>query len=503
MQASLRQRPIYTVAEIRELERAALSMEPVPPLMERAGLAAAELARERFLGAGRSALVLAGPGNNGGDGFVLARQLRQWWYRVTVVFTGDRDKLSDDARAALDAWLAAGGRIEAEVPRSIVFDLVVDALFGIGLERDITGRYAELIGYVNDQPAPVLALDIPSGLQADHGRILGCGVRADCTLTFIALKPGLLTLDGPDQAGEVQVAELGLDVEALLPARGRLISPNILACALLPRPRNSHKGTFGNVGVIGGAYGMTGAALLAGRAALKLGAGRVYLGLLGADSPRLDPVQPELMLRTAEQALELNHQTCLVVGPGLGQSAEARDVVRTALHREIPLVLDADALNLIGTDAELQQHCRRRTAPTLMTPHPAEAGRLLQTPTARVQADRLGAALQLAPRYRAAIALKGVGTVCALPDGRWYVNPSGNPGMGSAGMGDVLSGILGALLAQGATDDLALLAGVCLHGAAADQVLNLTGGPIGMTASEVIDAARSLLNRAIYGAPPA
>jgi hydroxyethylthiazole kinase-like uncharacterized protein yjeF len=324
-------------------------------------------------------------------------------------------------------------------------------------------------------------------------------VRADCTVTFIACKPGLVTLDGPDYSGEVVVRDLGLDAESLLPARGHLITAAAIPRALRPRPRNSHKGTFGNVIVIGGAEGMAGAALLAGRAALLCGAGRVYLGLLDPAVLSLDPVQPELMLRKAADAIELDHQACLVVGPGLGQSEAAKTLLSEAMQREIPLVLDADALNLLGANAALQPLCARRAAPTLLTPHPAEAARLLQSSTATVQRDRLAAALQIATRFHACAALKGVGTVCAVHDGRWQINVSGNPGLASAGMGDVLSGILGALLSQGATAETALVASVYLHGAAADELRVAHGGPVGMTASEVARAARAMLNRAVYG----
>jgi hydroxyethylthiazole kinase-like uncharacterized protein yjeF len=490
---------VYRAEDIRRIEQSAAALDDPPALMERAGLAAAELARERFLDGKRAVLVLAGPGNNGGDGFVLARNLKTWWYDVSVVFTGERSVLSADAAAAHDEWIAAGGTIEREAPRGRRFDLVVDALFGIGLERDLTGRYAQLVEFVNACGLPVLALDIPSGLHADTGRVMGCCVRAACTITFIACKPGLVTLDGPDYAGELAVDTLGLDPEALLPARGHLTTAPVLAHALKPRPRNSHKGTYGNVVVVGGAAGMTGAALLAGRAALLCGAGRVYIGLMDAIAPALDPVQPELMVRNAADVIDLDHQACLVVGPGLGQSGQAAELVRQALLSETPLVLDADALNLLGARPELAPLCARRASPTLLTPHPAEAARLLQSTTSVVQRDRLTAALQLAERYHACVALKGVGTICANADGRWSVNTSGNPGLAAAGMGDVLSGLLGALLAQGATAHAALPAGVYLHGAASDTLRAEHGGPVGMTAGEVALAARSLLNRAVYG----
>ncbi|HEU5282948.1 MAG TPA: NAD(P)H-hydrate dehydratase [Burkholderiales bacterium] len=490
--------PVYTTADVRAIEQAAVASGHAPNLMERAGLAAAEIARERLLEGRKSVLVLAGPGNNGGDGFVLARHLKAWWYRVSVLFVGDRTGLGADAAAAHDEWLAAGGDIASELFEE-TFDLVVDALFGIGLERDIAGRHAELIEWINRQPAPVLALDIPSGLHADRGRVLGTAVEADHTVTFIALKPGLLTLEGPDHAGEIHVRDLGLAVEALRPAQGHLVGSSVLGSVLPRRRRDSHKGSYGSVGIVGGAPGMAGAGLLAGRAALRLGAGRVYLGILDPHAPGVDLGQPELMLRSAEEVLAIDHLTCLVVGPGLSQSPQARSAVALALERDLPLVLDADALNLIGAHDALQDVCRARHAPTVLTPHPAEAGRLLQAATGQVQADRLAAALRLAADYGAATVLKGAGSVLAFPDGRWRINTTGNPGLASAGMGDVLSGILGALIAQGASSEAALAAGVHLHGAAADAVLAAHGGPIGMTGAEIIDAARALLNRAIYG----
>lgn len=489
--------PVYRTQELRMLEAAALRDNPHLGLMERAGLAAAAFAREHLLADRRSVLVIAGPGNNGGDGFVLARHLKQWWYRVEVLFIGEATRLSGDARAAYDAWIAAGGTMINRLPEAAV-DLVVDALFGIGLTRTVDGRQAELIHWINRQCAPVLALDIPSGLSADSGQVLGCAVRATHTVSFIALKPGLLTLDGPDYVGQWHLADLGLAVEALQPPMGHLLGSDQLDGILGRRPRNSHKGSFGSLGIVGGASGMTGAVLLAGRAALQLGAGRIYLGLLHKDLA-VDPSQPELMLRHADETVEMLHLNCLVVGPGLGQSPPARAAVARALERDVALVLDADALNLIAAHDALKDVCRARRMATLMTPHPAEAARLLGTSTAAVQADRITTALELSRRYRAAVALKGAGTIIATPDGQWAINTTGNPGLASAGMGDVLSGICGALLAQGAGACSGLRAAVYLHGHAADVCAGNLGGWIGMTASEVTAAARAALNAAIYG----
>jgi ADP-dependent NAD(P)H-hydrate dehydratase / NAD(P)H-hydrate epimerase len=490
--------PVYRTDEIRRIEALAQASPAVPPLMERAGSAAAELARDLVADSRRSVLVLAGPGNNGGDAFVVARHLKQWWHRVSVVFTGERSKLSSDARTALDAWLAAGGETLTDHAGEKSFGLIVDGLFGIGLERELAGRYADLIGAINASGAQVLALDIPSGLHADSGRILGCAVRAQHTVTFIALKPGLLTLDGPDLCGELHVRDLGLDVSALLPSRGMVLDSGALAAVLPRRPLNSHKGTFGSVGVVGGASGMTGAALLAGRAGLKLGAGRVYVGLLDPDAQSLDPIQPELMLRRAEAVLAMDSLSCLVLGPGLSQSAEAYRCTAGALAMDMPLVIDADALNLIGADEGLRQACRARHGPTVITPHPAEAARLSGQPTSAIQNDRIAAALALAQRYQAITVLKGVGSIVATPEGHFEINTSGNPGLASAGMGDVLSGILGALIGQGAQPVLATHAAVHLHGVAADRVAQRLGGPVGITASEIVEAAREILNQAIY-----
>ncbi|MGZ5147212.1 MAG: NAD(P)H-hydrate dehydratase, partial [Burkholderiales bacterium] len=309
------------------------------------------------------------------------------------------------------------------------------------------------------------------------------------------LKAGLLTLEGPDHCGALHLASLGLDAPAIVRPLGHVIGNELLQSALPRRRLNTHKGDYGSVGIIGGGSGMVGAALLAGRAALKLGAGRVYVGFAAEESPPVDPVQPELMLKRADDVLALDHLACLAVGPGLGLTANSQEVLTRALGSALPLVLDADALNLIAQQSALRTALVFRTAPTLLTPHPAEAARLLGTSTAAVQADRVAAALKLAEAHRCAIVLKGAGSVCAFTDGRWAINTSGNPGMAAAGMGDVLTGILAALIAQRVEAQTSLECGVYLHGAAADALVEAGTGPIGLTASEVIDAARDLVNR--------
>ena len=462
------QGPIYLTADIRRIEQSAASASP--SLMERAGAAAAELAAQIAAERSKDVLVLAGPGNNGGDARIAAKLLTERFFRVSLVTRAD------------------------EIPQDKHWALVIDGLFGIGLARPIDGDYAKLVEYINRQRCPVLALDVPSGIQSDTGRVLGAAVRATHTITFIALKPGLLTLDGPDHSGEVAVADLGLDAKKLLAPGGWVAAPQSFKAALKARPRNFHKGLAGSLGILGGAAGMTGAALLAGRAALRLGAGRVYVGLLEEHSIKVDPAAPELMLRHPDDVLGLDLDAVLT-GPGLGASERAATLVGAALASDMPCVLDADALNLMAEDNDLGKACERRTAETLLTPHPAEAARLLGTSVADVQADRLAAAQRIARSFNAHVVLKGNGSVLVARDGHWFINTSGNPGMASAGMGDVLSGMLGALLAQRYSGETSLVLGVHLHGAAADALAAAGTGPVGLTAGEIIDPARRLWNQ--------
>lgn len=457
--------PIYLAQDIRRIEQAA--GDGLPGLMERAGAAAADLAMTLLPDTGKDVLVLAGPGNNGGDARIVARLLQEKFVRVSLA-----------------------GKME-DIPEDVHWSLVVDGLFGIGLARALEGGYAKLVHYANAQACPVLALDIPSGLDSDTGRVLGSAVRATHTISFIGLKPGLLTLDGPDHCGLVCIADLSLKDVSVKTKNGWVAGPALFANTLKPRPKNFHKGMSGSLAVIGGAAGMGGAALLAGRAALKLGAGRVYAGLL--EELSVDPGAPELMLRHPDDALGLDLDA-IVIGPGLGQGERAETLLGAVLASDIACVLDADALNLIAGNEDLRKACARRTAHTLLTPHPAEAARLLALTTADVQADRLGAAKNLSGNLNAHVVLKGGGSIIVARDGHWFINTSGNPGMASAGMGDVLSGILGALLAQKYTGESALVLGVHLHGCAADECVRAGAGPVGLTAGELIDPARRIWN---------
>lgn len=492
--------PIYLTTEIRKIEQLATYMFAPTSLMEKAGLAAAKVVRDELLTSEKNkVLVLAGPGNNGGDAFVVARHLQKWWFKVTLVFTGVPTKLSGDAKNSMDAWIAAGGKILSDIPIRNDWNAIVDGLFGIGLSRDLESPYCELVNAINHMNLPVLALDIPSGLNSDNGRICGSAIYANITVTFIGLKPGLLTHQGTEYCGEIILRNLDIDTSVLIKPQSWILDLTYVRKLLPPpRPANNHKGMFGSVGIIGGSVGMTGAALLAGTAALKLGSGRVYLSLITDRTLEIDPVQPELMFRPPHALFKLDHLNCLVIGPGLGMSADAYFWLDCALKSTQSLVLDADALNLISAYPKLANTLINRKAHTVLTPHAAEAARILDISTTDAQNNRVETIKNLVERFSCYAVLKGAGSICMMPDGKYYINTSGNPGLSSAGTGDVLSGIIGALLAQGLIIENALLLAVYLHGAAADELLEQIGGPVGITASEITDSARGLLNQWVY-----
>ena len=506
--------PILSEAQLRQLETQQASAWP--PLMERAGQAAADwvleqLARQSANEARHPVLILVGPGNNGGDALVVARLLHMAGQSVQLVMPADPDKLPSDARQAWKGWQKLNQTVLKTWPadNDTSYALAIDGLFGLGLSRPITGLYAELIEHFNRLPCPRLALDIPSGLQAASGRLTGPCIQATHTLSFIGLKAGLLTLNGPDYCGSIRLHDLDLTSSiANLPPQAYRLSIQHFRHRLQARLQNSHKGSHGSLMIIGGAAGMTGASLLAGRAALNFGAGRVYLGMLEALS--VDALQPELMLRalpslaaatTAQPARDfLSLAQVLVIGPGLGRSPLASEWLQAALDTEQALLLDADALNVLAEEPALWSQLQLRqapVAPVILTPHPTEAARLLKTTTAAIQADRPAAALELARQTRSHVVLKGCGSVVCLADGRWFINTTGNAGLATAGTGDVLSGLIGSLLAQGWPADQALMAGVHLHGAAADLAVAMGLGPLGLCASELILPARHLLNRLI------
>lgn len=483
---------LYSVDEIRSIEQAAAGKLPAGALMEAAGRAAAALATQLVAAQpAPSVLVLAGPGNNGGDALELAANLAESGIDVAIWHFSDGAAASPEAQRAL-ARARASAAQWVEGVGDEQWALVVDGLFGIGLTRPLKGAVRQAVQDIAALDCPVLALDVPSGLDANTGAIVGIegiAVRASHTITFIGDKPGLHTCEGRDLAGLVSVAPLEIHAADLPPAHASLNGPVLFATCLQPRPQNSHKGSFGSVAIVGGAAGMVGAAVLAGRAALYGGAGRVYLCMLD-HAVRYDSAQPELMFRDAH-GFEMGDKV-VVAGPGMGIPSPV--LLARALGAETPIVLDADALNQIASDTALQDQLCQRSAMSILTPHPLEAARLLGMSSSAVQADRVAIARTLAHHFNAYVVLKGSGSVMARPDGMVVINTTGNPGLATAGTGDVLAGLCGSLLSQGWPAWEALLGAVWLHGKAADNLLEAGVGPIGLTASELMPAARAALN---------
>jgi len=496
--------PLYSVAEIRAIEQAAETTLPPGALMQRAGQAGANAALDLlpFSTAHAKVLVLAGPGDNGGDALETAAHLAHAGAQVTVVHYAPQQASSLERAAALQRAQGSDARFRSAADADIAsteWNLVIDGLFGIGLKRPLAGEFRALVLAINALDCQVLALDVPSGLDADTGAVVGradhgVAVRATHTVTFIGDKPGLHTCDGRDYAGLVDVARLEIDAAHFGPSRLHLNNVKFFSRHVRARRQNTHKGSYGNVAVIGGARGMSGAPLLAARAALNSGAGRVY-ALFAEDPLACDPVQPELMCRPAD-GFDLSLAT-VVIGPGLGTSSHAAELLARAIGCGSALLADADALNLLAGDAALQSALAKRPAAVVLTPHPLEAARLLGVGIAAVQADRVGAARTLAARLHACVVLKGSGTVIAAPDGNAVINTTGNPALATAGSGDVLSGLCGSLLAQGWPQWEAALAAVWLHGMAADVLVTEGAGPIGLTAGELIPAIRVALNRMV------
>ncbi|HET8731909.1 MAG TPA: NAD(P)H-hydrate dehydratase [Moraxellaceae bacterium] len=481
-------RSLFTAAQTRELDRRAIrSGIPGYALMTRAGEAAFQVLRERWPAATRI-VVLAGPGNNGGDGYVLARLAWTQHLDVKLVTVGSHDALTGDAA------LAANDATRARVPEKSwsgslpPADIYVDALFGTGLNKPVGGDFAAAIAALNRSGRPVLALDIPSGLQADTGAELGEAVRADATITFIGLKIGLLTGRGPALTGTLHFA--GLDVPPAildeLPPLAHRLDPAELA-RVGRRPQDAHKGQNGHVLIVGGNHGMAGAVALAGEAALRAGAGLVSVATREAHTALLTGRRPELMCHGVEEpgalAPLLARADVVVLGPGLGRDDWSRALYGAVLDSGLPLVLDADALNLLAQMPEIR-------GSWVLTPHPGEAARLLGLSTAEVQADRITAVKALRERFGGHVVLKGAGSLVAGDDGL-FLCAGGNPGMATAGMGDVLSGVTGALLAQHVERPVALA--VLLHAQAGDQAA-AAGGERGLLASDLFPFLRRGMN---------
>jgi hydroxyethylthiazole kinase-like uncharacterized protein yjeF len=479
--------PLYSIAATRQIEQQASACLPPHTLMQRAGLSVARLALALAPHA-RCIWVACGPGNNGGDGFEAALHLHQWGKAVCVTWTGlpcGKAELPPDADAARARALAAGVPMADTPPPG--FDLCIDALLGIGATLDPRRSGGDLmqhwLGLMQASAAPCLAVDVPTGLGADTGVASarpsiaadthGTRAKGIFTLSLLTLKPGLFTHQGRDSAGEVWFDDLGVIPQETAPCALLLGADRARQPLRARAPHASHKGSFGDVVVVGGQSGdgaathMTGAALLAARAALHAGAGRVFVALLGNTGPKVDLFQPELMFR-APGALDLAHQV-VVCGCGGGEAVKA--VIPDILAKAMRLVLDADALNAIAGDPLLQRLLATRQqqgASTVLTPHPLEAARLAGLTAAQIQADRLAGAQRLAERFQCVVVLKGSGTVVAAPDQQSIINSTGNALLATAGTGDVLAGMVGAGMARGQSDFEAACSAVFTHGRAAE-----------------------------------
>ena len=485
---------LYTAAQARELDRIAIGEAGIPgyTLMLRAGEACWEALQTRWPQA-RSLLVLCGTGNNGGDGFIVARLALAANWHVRVLQLGESGRLQGDALTAHTDFVSAGGRASPfTVDASLDADIIVDAMLGTGVDRPLRGDWQVAVERVNRSARPVLAVDLPTGLQADTGSVSGAAIRADMTVTFIGRKAGLYTGAGPDCAGETRFADLDVPgtVYQQVPAAAQLVRQAALGPLAGPRTRTAHKGQHGHVLVIGGSEGMAGAVRLAGEGALRSGAGLVSLATHPDHAAFAGAACPELICHAVATAQELRalikSASVLLVGPGLGRTTWAQSLLAVVLEASQPLVIDADALNLLAS-------APARRANQVLTPHPGEAARLLRQDTATIQRDRFAAAQAITHQYGGTTVLKGAGSVIHADGQLPVVCAAGNPGMATAGMGDVLAGVIAALIAQGMDTFAAAVAGVCVHACAGDAAA--AQGERGMLACDVIAELRGVLNR--------
>jgi len=487
---------LYRVEQCRELDRLAIEEFGITGniLMERAGEAAFQVLCDTWPVAKRIG-VLCGIGNNGGDGYVIARLAHEHQLDVTVLQVGDAARLQGDALAALQRLEGVDVSPIRYAEQDLAqFDVVVDALLGTGLSGEVRGPFMLAINAVNRCPKPVLAVDIPSGLNADTGMPCGLAVQADYTITFIGMKQGLLTGEAADYVGQIVFDDLKLPAavyERIKPAATRMAYAE-LKSLLSPRKLASHKGDYGHVLIVGGNFGMTGAARLAGEAALRTGAGLVSIATRKEHAATLCSTRPELMSHGIESGEALKELTArasvIAIGPGLGQDDWAQEMLAMAVARNLPLVVDADALNLLAQiDMQRQQW--------VLTPHPGEAARLLGDTTQDVAMDRFAAVGRLVEKYNASVVLKGAGTLVQSPNGVPAVCGGGNPAMACGGMGDVLTGLIAGLIAQGVESAKAIQLAVCLHRRAADLAIRGIGER-GLLASDLMPAIRRLVNPA-------
>jgi len=484
---------LYRAAEVRALDGVAIKKHHISgvTLMERAGAATFNVLKNIWPDAKRIKVV-CGSGNNGGDGYVIARLMHEAGLEVHALHVSPLDQLEGDAKEAAEKLIAAGVKPEKYAAGKLEHsDLIVDALLGTGLDREITGEMKNIIEDINTSGIPVLSIDIPSGLHADTGRIMGSVVTAEATVTFIGLKQGLFTGQGPACSGETYFNDLNVPPDIykdIKPSALRIDLKNQLQ--LLPkRSRSAHKGDFGHALIIGGDLGYAGAARMAAEAAGRIGAGLVSLATRNQHAVHISTARPEIMAHAVEQSAQLSgllqRATVIAIGPGLGQSEWSLMLLAKVLETRLPLVVDADALNLLAQEPV-------RNDRWILTPHPGEAARLLNCTSTEIQQDRFAAVQELQQRYGGVIVLKGSGTLVIDPAGNVAVCSDGNPGMATGGMGDVLTGVIAGLLAQGLNPVAAARLGVCVHAAAGDEAAK--AGERGMLATDLMPWLRRLAN---------
>jgi len=478
---------LYTTDQVRELDRIAIEDYGIKGLclMERAGWSVFQTLKQHYPTA-QNIVVVCGVGNNAGDGYVVARLASISGLKVRVLQLGDITKLKGDALLTFQHWQQVGGTVEKfeQLPKNI--DLIIDALFGTGLDRNIEGSWAQAIEQINLSQTPVISVDIPSGINANTGAVQGIAIQAQLTVSFMGLKVGFFTNQAVDYTGQIIFDDLNI------PSQIYQTIPHFIRRLhlqqFLPRQKSSHKGNFGHVLIVGGEMGMSGAVRLAGEAAARVGAGKVSIATREIHSSFLNVQRPELMVHPVETAEDLkmliSRCDVIAIGTGLGQNAWGEMLLSGVLHSNKPLILDADALNLLAKNPQTLQNA-------IITPHPTEAARLLQLSTADIQNNRFQSAEKLFQKYRATCVLKGAGTIICSEKGLSLCD-KGNAGLASGGTGDVLTGVIAGLVAQGFDLISAAEQGVCLHANAAD--LAAQNGERGLLASDLFLYLKQLVN---------
>jgi hydroxyethylthiazole kinase-like uncharacterized protein yjeF len=504
---------LVTASQMQELDRRSITECGIPGicLMENAGRGAAELLVRSFPEARTGSIaILTGGGNNGGDGFVIARHLKNWGIQVKVYLFSSIDEVKGDAATNLQIWLAMGGELVEVVFKGdftgikkecAKAGLIIDAIFGTGLHSEVKGFLKDTISFINSLSQPVMAIDIPSGLDASTGKVLGEAIRADLTVTFGLAKIGQVIEPGVSHVGHLEVIDIGIPRRLIeeTAIKTYLLGPDELTMGFLdPRPAQAHKGDYGHLFVLAGSPGKTGAATMVCSGALRIGTGLVTLGIPASLNPILEAKLTEAMTAplpdagsgylTAD-AVERIHQlleekTALALGPGISTESRVQEVIIKLIpEMTLPLVIDADGITALASRSEI---LKQGKGSVILTPHPGEMARLAGITTQEVQADRIGVATSCAASYNSIVVLKGNRTVIAAPDQEVYINETGNPGMASGGTGDVLTGLIGGLLAQGLSPLEAAKWGVYIHGLAGDLAAQEIG-EISLIASDIID----------------